>query len=171
PNKQNTGQAHGSALGAAEVAATKEILGFDPAVDFPVEDEALARAREVADRGKLARAQWEESFARWAEASPSRRALLDRLAARALPSGWSDALPTFAPSDGPMATRSASGKVLNALAPVLPELWGGSADLAGSNDTTMTGQPSFVPSEHQTAMFPGNPFGRTLHFGIREHGM
>jgi len=171
PNKQNTGEAHGSALGEPEVAATKEILGFDPAVTFPVEDEAVARAREVADRGKRARALWEEAFTRWAEANPSRRALLDRLAARALPTGWAAALPAFAAADGPMATRSASGKVLNALAPVLPELWGGSADLAGSNDTTMAGEPSFVPVEHQTKMFPGNRFGRILHFGIREFGM
>ncbi len=171
PNKQNTGEAHGSALGAAEVAATKEILGFDPGVDFPLEDEAVAHARQVADRGKLLRAQWEEAFARWAGASPSRRALLDRLASRALPPVWTDALPSFSPGDGPMATRTASGKVLNALAPVLPELWGGSADLAGSNDTTMAGEPSFIPLIHQTAMFPGNPFGRTLHFGIREFGM
>jgi len=171
PNKQNTGEAHGSALGVAEVAATKEILGFDPGVDFPLEDEAVAHAREVADRGKLLRAQWEEAFARWAEASPSRRALLDRLASRALPPEWSDVLPGFSTGDGPMATRTASGKVLNALAPVLPELWGGSADLAGSNDTTMAGEPSFIPTIHQTAMFPGNPYGRTLHFGIREFGM
>jgi transketolase len=171
PNKQNTGEAHGSALGAAEVAATKEILGFDPAVSFPVEDEAVARAREVADRGKLARAEWEETFGRWADASPSRRALLDRLAGRALPPDWSAVFPVFTPSDGPMATRAASGKVLNALAPVLPELWGGSADLAGSNDTTMAGEPSFIPAIHQTAMFPGNPYGRTMHFGIREFGM
>ncbi len=171
PNKQNTGEAHGSALGAAEVAATKEILGFDPGVDFPLEDEAVAHARQVADRGKLLRAQWEEAFARWAEASPSRRALLDRLASRALPPEWSDVLPGFSTGDGPMATRTASGKVLNALAPVLPELWGGSADLAGSNDTTMAGEPSFIPTIHQTAMFPGNPYGRTLHFGIREFGM
>ncbi len=171
PNKQNTGAAHGSALGDSEVAATKEILGFDPAVTFPVEDEAVARAREVADRGKRARALWEESFARWAEANPSRRSLLDRLAARALPAGWAAALPAFSADDGPMATRSASGQVLNALAPVLPELWGGSADLAGSNDTTMAGEPSFIPVEHQTKMFPGNPYGRILHFGIREFGM
>ena len=171
PNKQNTGEAHGSALGAAEVAATKKILGFDPDVSFPVEDDAVARAREVADRGKAARASWEESFARWAQASPSRRALLDRLAERALPAGWADSLPEFGPGDGPIATRAASGKVLNALAPVLPELWGGSADLAGSNDTTMSGEPSFIPPVHQTKMFPGNMYGRTLHFGIREFGM
>jgi transketolase len=171
PTKQNTGEAHGSALGAAEVAATKEILKFDPSVNFPVEDEALARAREVADRGKLAHAEWDELFSAWAAASPDRHALLERLAARRLPDGWADALPVFPADSGEMATRSASGKVLNALAPVLPELWGGSADLAGSNDTTMAGEPSFIPLEHQTKMFPGNPFGRTLHFGIREFGM
>ncbi|HEX9033023.1 MAG TPA: transketolase [Streptosporangiaceae bacterium] len=171
PNKQNTGEAHGSALGAPEVAATKEILGFDPAVSFPVEDDSLARAREVADRGKSARAEWEERFAGWSAANQDRRALLDRLSARSLPDGWASAIPAFTADSGDMATRTASGKVLNALAPVLPELWGGSADLAGSNDTTMAGEPSFIPLAHQTAMFPGNPYGRTLHFGIREFGM
>jgi len=169
PHKQNTGEAHGTALGAPEVAATKEILGFDPAVDFPAEDEAVARAREVGDRGKQARAQWEERFGAWSAANPLGRTLLDRLRERALPEGWAAAIPTF--DSGPLATRSASGKVLNALAGVLPELWGGSADLAGSNDTTMAGEPSFIPVEHQTEMFPGNPYGRTLHFGIREFGM
>jgi transketolase len=171
PHKQNTGAAHGSALGADEVAATKEILGFDPAVDFPVEDEALARAREVAERGKQLRARWNEQFAAWSAASPDRRRLLDRLAARRLPDGWAEVLPAFEPSAKGIATRAASGKVLNALAPVLPELWGGSADLAESNITTMEGEPSFVPVEHQTKMFPGNPYGRILHFGIREHTM
>jgi transketolase len=171
PNKQNTGAAHGSALGADEVAATKKILGFDPAVNFPVEDEALTHARLVGERGKQAHARWNEQFAAWAAASPERQALLDRLSARALPDGWADALPAFEASEKGLATRSASGQVLNALAPVLPELWGGSADLAGSNDTTMKGEPSFIPADHQTKMFPGNPFGRTLHFGIREHAM
>jgi transketolase len=171
PTKQNTGEAHGSALGAAEVAATKEVLGFDPAVTFPAQDEAVARAREVTDRGKQVRAQWEDSFSQWSQASPSGRALLDRLLARRLPDGWTTALPSFTRDSGEMATRTASGKVLNALAPVLPELWGGSADLAGSNDTTMAGEPSFIPAEHQTVMFPGSAFGRTLHFGIREFGM
>ncbi|HXP18033.1 MAG TPA: transketolase [Streptosporangiaceae bacterium] len=171
PTKQNTGEAHGSALGAAEVAATKEILHFEPGVKFPVEDEAVARARDVADRGKQARAQWEEAFGRWSERHPDRSALLGRLAAGRLPDGWTEALPSFSPGAGEMATRTASGKVLNALAPVLPELWGGSADLAGSNDTTMAGEPSFIPQVHQTSMFPGNPYGRTLHFGIREFGM
>ncbi|HET9895984.1 MAG TPA: transketolase [Streptosporangiaceae bacterium] len=171
PTKQNTGEAHGSALGVPEVRATKQILAFDPDVTFPVEDEAVARAREVAERGKVARAQWDDAFAAWSAAHPAQRELLDRLAARKLPDGWARTIPEFAPDAGPMATRSASGKVLGALAPVLPELWGGSADLAGSNDTTMAGEPSFIPAEHQTKMFPGSRYGRTLHFGIREFGM
>jgi transketolase len=171
PHKQNTGAAHGSALGADEVAATKEVLGFETGVDFPVEDEALAHARHVADRGKSLHAEWEQSFAAWSTANPDRRALFDRLAARRLPEGWAEALPTFPPDAKGMATRKASGAVLTALAPVLPELWGGSADLAESNLTAMEGEPSFIPVDHQTAMWPGNPYGRTMHFGIREHGM
>jgi len=171
PDKQNTGEAHGSALGVPEVQATKRVLNFDPDVTFPVEPEVVARAREVGDRGKLAHAQWDERFAAWSAGHRAERELLDRLAARELPEGWTAALPQFGADAGPMATRAASGKVLNALAPVLPELWGGSADLAGSNDTTMNGEPSFIPLEHQTKMFPGNPYGRTLHFGIREFGM
>ncbi|HUZ34789.1 MAG TPA: transketolase [Streptosporangiaceae bacterium] len=171
PNKQNTGEAHGAALGADEVAATKRILGFDPDVSFPPEDETVAHARLVADRAKRARADWEESFAAWSAASPERAGLLSRLSARRLPDGWAAALPEFPADPKGMATRKASGEVLNALAGVLPELWGGSADLAGSNNTTMKGEPSFIPAEHQTRMFPGNPYGRTLHFGIREHAM
>jgi transketolase len=171
PDKQNTGEAHGSALGVPEVRKTKEILRFDPDVTFPVEEEALARARQVAERGKLTHAQWDERFAAWMAAHPAQAALFDRLSARELPPGWADVIPEFPADGGAVATRSASGKVLIALAPVLPELWGGSADLAGSNDTTMTGEPSFIPVEHQTKMFPGNPYGRTLHFGIREFGM
>jgi transketolase len=171
PHKQGTGAAHGAALGVDEVRETKEILHFDPNVDFPVEDEALARAREVAERGKAAHAEWETAFATWAAANPERKDLFDRMATHRLPDGWAKVLPTFPPDAKGMATRKASGEVLNALAPVLPELWGGSADLAESNLTTMEGQPSFIPTEHQTRMFPGNPYGRTLHFGIREHGM
>ncbi|HEX3925664.1 MAG TPA: transketolase [Streptosporangiaceae bacterium] len=171
PNKQNTGAAHGSALGADEVAATKRILRFDPEVSFPVEERAVARAREVAGRGREAHARWDERLSAWAAAQPERKALFDRLAAGRLPEGWTEALPVFEPSEKGVATRKASGEVLNALAPVLPELWGGSADLAGSNDTTMAGEPSFIPPEHQTKMFPGNIYGRTLHFGIREHAM
>jgi transketolase len=171
PHKQDSGEAHGAALGAEEVAATKEILGFDPAVTFPVEDEALGRARQVAERAKQARAAWDDSFAAWSAAHPDRRRLLRRLAARRLPEGWASALPGFPPDAKGLATRRASGKILTALAGVLPELWGGSADLAGSNDTTMAGEPSFIPEVHQTRLFPGNRFGRTLHFGIREHAM
>jgi transketolase len=171
PHKQNTGEAHGAALGAAEVAATKKILGFDPAVSFPAEDELVAQARKVADRGKQAHAAWDDQFIAWSKAHPQQRELFDRLTAHRLPAGWTDVLPVFPPDEKGIATRRASGKVLNALAPVLPELWGGSADLAGSNDTTMEGESSFVPEIHQTRLFPGNRFGRVLHFGIREHAM
>ena len=171
PDAQNTGEAHGAALGEDEVAKTKRILGFDPGVTFPAEEEAVAHARQVADRGKQLHAEWDEAFATWAAASPERAALLDRLAAGRLPDGWASALPSFPPDAKGMATRAASGQVLNALAPVLPELWGGSADLAGSNNTTMKGEPSFIPPERQTTMFPGTWYGRTLHFGIREHAM
>ena len=171
PDKQDTGAAHGSALGADEVAATKRILGFDPDAAFPAGDELVAHARKVADRGKQLHAAWEDSFAAWSAANPGRSKLLARLRARELPAGWADALPAFPPSEKGVATRKASGQILNELAPVLPELWGGSADLAGSNDTTMKGEPSFIPLDHQTEMFPGNPYGRTLHFGIREHAM
>ena len=171
PHKQNTGEAHGAALGADEVAATKRILGFDPAVTFPVEDEALTRARQVGDRGKQAHAAWQESFTAWAEANPRARVLLGRLSVRQLPDGWTSALPAFPADAKGVATRKASGRILNALAGVLPELWGGSADLAGSNDTTMEGEPSFIPEVHQTRLYPGGRYGRTLHFGIREHAM
>ncbi|MBV9449549.1 MAG: transketolase [Streptosporangiaceae bacterium] len=171
PNKQDTGAAHGAALGADEVAATKEILGFDPAVDFPAEDEVLAHARQAAERGKQLHAEWEVQFSAWATANTERKALFDRLTTRTLPAGWTDALPHFSPDPKGMATRKASGQVLTALAKSLPELWGGSADLAESNLTTMEGEPSFIPEEHQTAMWPGGKYGRTLHFGIREHAM
>jgi transketolase len=171
PHKKDTGAAHGSALGVDEVKATKEVLDFDPEVDFPVEDEALSRARQVAERGKKLHDEWEQQFAQWAGANAGRKALFDRLAARRLPDGWAAALPAFPPDAKGMATRKASGTILTALAPVLPELWGGSADLAESNLTTMEGEPSFIPAEHQTKMWPGNPYGRTMHFGIREHGM
>ncbi len=171
PHAQNTGAAHGAALGAEEVAATKRVLGFDPEVSFPAEEELVAHARKVGDRGKQAHASWDEQFANWSADHPERRALFDRLAARRLPDGWADVLPTFPADDKGVATRKASGSVLSALAPVLPELWGGSADLAGSNDTTMKGEPSFIPEIYQTKLFPGNEYGRTLHFGIREHAM
>ncbi|GAB7037374.1 MULTISPECIES: transketolase [Catenuloplanes] len=171
PKKQNTGKIHGSALGKDEVAATKTILGFDPAQSFQVDEKVLQHAREVVERGKAAEAAWREKFDAWAAANPERKALWDRMSKRELPAGWDAALPVWEADAKGVATRAASGKVLNALAPVLPELWGGSADLAESNNTTMEGEPSFIPEEYATKAFPGHKYGRTLHFGIREHGM
>ncbi|MFJ4596929.1 MULTISPECIES: transketolase [unclassified Kitasatospora] len=171
PTKQDSGKAHGSALGEDEVAATKRLLGFDPEEHFIVEEDVLGRTREAADRGRQVHAEWDERFAAWRTANPERAVLLDRLREQRLPDGWADVLPTFPPDAKGMATRAASGEVLTALAPVLPELWGGSADLAGSNITTMVGQPSFVPTDRQTKNWKGGPYGRTLHFGIREHAM
>ena len=171
PNKQGTGAAHGSALGADEVAATKEILGFDPAVNFPLDQDLVDHAREVIERGRQAHAGWAKGFDAWARDNADRKALFDRMASRTLPDGWAAALPEFKPDAKGVATRKASGEVLSALAKPLPELWGGSADLAGSNDTTMKGEPSFLPRERGSKMFPGDKYGRTLHFGIREHGM
>jgi transketolase len=170
PNKQNSGKAHGAALGEDEVRATKEVLGFDPDVHFPMDDELLAHVRGVVARGRAVHAEWQPRFDDWASANPDRKALFDRMLTRSLPEGWTDALPTFS-NEKPLATRAASGKVLTALAPVLPELWGGSADLAESNLTTMAGEPSFVPADRQTKEWSGGPYGRTLHFGIREHAM
>ncbi|MFJ4920292.1 transketolase [Streptomyces sp. NPDC088725] len=171
PTKRNTGKAHGSALGDEEVAGTKALLGFDPERTFVIEDEVLAHARRVGERGRELRADWQPRFEAWRTENPERAALLDRLQAQRLPDGWADALPTFPADAKGMATRKASGEVLTALAPVLPELWGGSADLAGSNNTTMSGEPSFVPTKWQTEEWKGGPYGRTLHFGIREHAM
>lgn len=171
PNKKNTGKIHGSALGGEEVAATKELLGFDPAQSFQVDEEVLAHARRVMGRGDAAQQEWTTAFEAWAQANSERKALWDRMAGRVLPQGWTDALPTFPADAKGVATRAASGKVLEALAPVLPELWGGSADLAESNNTTMKGEPSFIPAAHATKDFPGHEYGRTLHFGIREHAM
>ena len=172
PTKQNTGKAHGSALGPDEVRATKELLGFPADTAFTVERGVLARAREVVKRGKAAHREWDKGYKAWRKANKDSAALLDRLVAGQLPDGLGRALPTF-PTDTEkgMATRAASGKVLGALADVMPELWGGSADLAESNNTTMEGQPSFIPSGKQTDAWKGGPYGRTLHFGIREFGM
>jgi transketolase len=171
PNKQNTGKAHGSALGAEEVAATKRILGFAADRSFVVDEDVLAHARTAVDRGRAEHAAWQRGFDAWAQAEPERKALFDRLAARALPERWTKALPEFPPDAKDMSTRKASGEVLQALAPVLPELWGGSADLAESNNTTVESDPSFLPPEYSTKVFPGDWYGRTLHFGVREHGM
>ncbi|UQS25534.1 transketolase [Amycolatopsis thermalba] len=171
PNKMNTGKAHGAALGADEVAAVKEILGFDPERSFQVDDEVLEHTRKALERGKQERAAWQERFDAWAAANPERKRLADRLATRDLPEGWAEKLPSWEPDAKGIATRKASGEVLNALADVLPELWGGSADLAESNNTTMKGADSFGPEKASTGMWQANPYGRTLHFGVREHAM
>ena len=171
PTKQDTGKSHGSALGDPEIAATKELLGFDPKKTFEVPRSLLAHTRKVVARGKAAHKSWDKGYAAWRKAQPERAALLDRLVAGDLPDGLDQAVPTFAADPKGIATRAASGKVLGALADVVPELWGGSADLAESNNTTMEGQPSFIPKSKQTREWSGGPYGRTLHFGIREFGM
>jgi len=171
PTKQDRGSAHGSALGAPEVAAVKEVLGFDPQQSFPVERAVLSHARKVVARGKAAHREWSRRYAAWRKANRDRAALLDRLVAGALPDGLEKVLPEWDADPKGIATRAASGKVLTALGPALPELWGGSADLAESNNTTMGDQPSFVPAKWQTREWPGGPYGRTLHFGVREFGM
>lgn len=170
PGKQNTGGIHGSKLGADELAGLKTALGFDPAEHFAVAPEVIEHARLAVGRGAEKRAEWQISFDRWADANPERKALFDRLEAQELPEGMLEALPTFEAGES-IATRAASGKVLAALGPIMPELWGGSADLAGSNNTTIPGAASFVPSQHSTSTWTGNEYGRVLHFGIREHAM
>ena len=172
PTLQNTGKSHGSALGPDEVAATKTIMGFDPEQTFEVPDDVIAHTREAVARGKAAQSAWDADFARWDKKPSADRALFDRMQTRTLPDGWADGLPVFPADEKGVATRVASGKTINALAPALPELWGGSADLAGSNNTTIEGVPSFLPKDRSTKMFAGDPLaGRVLHFGIREHGM
>ncbi|GGD41189.1 putative transketolase [Microbacterium faecale] len=170
PNKKDTGGIHGSALGGEELAATKQILGFDPEQTFEVSDEVIAHTRSLSERGAGIRAEWQKKFDAWAAANPERKALFDRLEAGELPDGLESALPDFE-DGGSIATRAASGKVINALAAELPELWGGSADLAGSNNTTIDGADSFNVPARSTAKFSGTPYGRVLHFGIREHAM
>ncbi|MFJ8792536.1 transketolase [Streptomyces sp. NPDC102462] len=168
PHAQNTEAAHGSALGAEEVAATKRVLGFDPEQHFTVADDVLAHARQALDRGAESHASWDKRIAEWRTAQPERARLFDRVVAGQLPEGWQDALPVFEPGKS-VATRAASGKVLQALGPVVPELWGGSADLAGSNNTTIDASSSFLPKGNP---LPGaDPYGRTVHFGIREFSM
>ncbi|KUL66003.1 transketolase [Streptomyces albidoflavus] len=168
PNAQNTEAAHGSALGDDEVAATKRVLGFDPEKSFEVSDEVLAYTRGALDRGRELRAEWEKGYAAWRTASPEHAALFDRVAAGELPEGWEDALPVFETGKA-VATRAASGKILQALGAVVPELWGGSADLAGSNNTTIDKTSSFLPAGNPLP--EADPYGRTIHFGIREHAM
>ncbi|GAA3745175.1 transketolase [Leifsonia bigeumensis] len=170
PTKQNTGKIHGSALGAEELAAVKKVLDFDPEETFAVEPEVIAHTRKALDRGAAARAEWQKGFDAWATANPDRKALLDRLDSGALPDGVENALPVFEAGKD-VSTRAASGKVINALADIVPELWGGSADLAESNNTTIESAKSFVPAEHSTHEWAGDRYGRVLHFGIREHAM
>ena len=170
PKKQNSGKIHGSALGAEELAAVKEILGFDPEKTFEVDPAVLAHTRKAVDRGQACHAEWNIQFDAWAVANPDRKLLLDRILSGDLPEGVEAALPVFE-AGKEVSTRAASGRVLNALGPVIPELWGGSADLAESNNTTIEGSQSFVPAEYSTHEWTGNKYGRVLHFGIREHAM
>ena len=171
PTKQNTGASHGSALGADEIAATKKLLGFDPEQSFSVADDVLAHTRRAKDRGTTAHVQWQVHFDAWSTANADGAALLQRLRNHELPDGWDADLPSYPADDKGVATRVASGDFLTAAAPKLPELWGGSADLAGSNNTTPKGELSFLPPEWSTDAFTGSWYGRVLHFGIREHAM
>ncbi len=171
PDAQNTGKAHGSALGDKEVAATKKVLGFNPERTFDVDAAVIEHTRSAIERGKLLQSAWQEKYDAWAARAGSRKELFERMRTRTLPEGWADALPAFDADPKGVATRVASGDVLTAIAPELPELWGGSADLAGSNNTTPKGQPSFIPPEHSTKEWSGDWYGRVLHFGIREHAM
>ncbi|GFH35255.1 transketolase [Streptomyces pacificus] len=168
PNAQNTEAAHGAALGDDEVAATKRVLGFDPERSFEVSDEVLRHTRRALDRGRADREEWEKAFAEWRAANPERAAEFDRIRAGELPAGWEGKLPVFETGKA-VATRAASGKVLQALGAVVPELWGGSADLAGSNNTTIDKTSSFLPKGNPLP--EADPYGRTIHFGIREHAM
>ena len=168
PQARNTPKAHGAALGAGEVAATKALLGLDPGQDFQLPDGVLDHARKVADRGADLHRQWDAAYRAWRAANPDRAALLDRLLAHDLPHGLSEALPNFDAGTS-IATRAASGKVINAIAQVMPEFWGGSADLAESNNTTIEGGLSFLPAG--SGARDASPYGRIIHFGIREHAM
>ncbi|MBM7472253.1 transketolase [Subtercola frigoramans] len=170
PKKQNTGKIHGSALGADELKGLKEVLGFDPEETFAVSDEVIEHTREALTRGKDAHDEWRVGFDAWASANPEKKTLLDRVLLGDLPEGFDEVLPVFE-AGKEVSTRAASGKVINAIAGVMPEFWGGSADLAESNNTTIDGGGSFVPAEHSTHEWTGNPYGRVLHFGIREHAM
>lgn len=171
PNLMDTGKAHGAALGDDEVAAVKKIVGFDPDKTFQVREDVLTHTRGLVARGKQAHERWQLEFDAWARREPERKALLDRLLAQKLPDGWDADLPHWEPGSKPLATRAASGAVLSALGPKLPELWGGSADLAGSNNTTIKGADSFGPPSISTKEYTAHWYGRTLHFGVREHAM
>lgn len=171
PNLMDTGKAHGAALGDDEVAAVKKIVGFDPDKTFQVREDVLTHTRGLVARGKQAHERWQLEFDAWARREPERKALLDRLLAQKLPDGWDADLPHWEPGSKALATRAASGAVLSALGPKLPELWGGSADLAGSDNTTIKGADSFGPPSISTKEYTAHWYGRTLHFGVREHAM
>ena len=168
PKAQGTSKSHGSALGEEEVAATKSALGLDPSQSFYAPNEVITHARKIKERGSNAFKAWEKNFQIWQDKNPDKAKLLDRLLTKKLPEKWEDDLPIFS-SDKEIATRAASGKVIQAIATSLPEFWGGSADLAESNNTTIEGGGSFLPKE--SLMKNANPFGRIIHFGIREHAM
>ena len=168
PKAQGTAESHGSALGADEIAATKIALGLDPDKSFDVPDPVLKHSRKVLERGAALKAQWDNELAAWAKSNPEKSELLKRLQSRKLPKNWEQAIPTFE-SGKDLATRAASGKVINAIAGVLPEFWGGSSDLAGSNNTSINGGGSFLPATSK--MKDATPYGRIVHFGIREHAM
>ena len=171
PKKQNSGKIHGSALGAEELAGLKTVLGFDPEKTFEVLPEVIEHTRNnAAARAKDARSAWQAKFDAWASSNPEKKKLYDRVQSGQTPAELETSLPTFE-GGTEISTRSASGKVINAIAKVMPELWGGSADLAESNNTTIEGAKSFVPAEWSTHEWSGNPYGRVLHFGIREHAM
>lgn len=170
PNKMNTGGVHGAALGADEVAATKQVLGFDPEQHFYIGEDVLAHTRKLRERGAEKHAAWQEKFDAWAAANPQAKALFDRMAARELPDGFADNLPVWEAGES-VATRKASEAAIQALAATLPEMWGGSADLAGSNNTVIKGATSFGPASITTSTWTADPYGRNLHFGIREHAM
>ncbi|MDO5029095.1 MAG: transketolase [Corynebacterium sp.] len=171
PTKMNTGASHGAALGGDEITGIKEALGFDADKHFDVADEVIEHTRKLVDRGAEAHKEWQTKFDAWAEANPERKALLDRLTAGELPEGFDAELPTWEPDEKGIATRKASEAALQALGKTLPELWGGSADLAGSNNTVLKGEPSFGPKSITTNTWSTDPYGRNLHFGIREHAM
>ena len=168
PKLRNTAKSHGSALGDEEIAATKVELGLDPDEKFAMPEEVLTHIRLIKNRGAATRSEWNKRFDAWKVAHSDKAALLERLMKRELPTAWDSVLPVFEAGKD-VATRAASGKVINAIAGVLPEFWGGSADLAESNNTTIEGGGSFLPSS--SAMKGANPYGRIIHFGIREHAM
>ncbi|NQW89304.1 transketolase [Curtobacterium sp. VKM Ac-2861] len=170
PTKQNSGKIHGSALGADEIKGLKEVLGFDTAKTFEVAPEVLEYTRGAVAKGQAQHAEWQKTFDAWAAANADKKALFDRVNAKELPADLEAALPVF-PTDKAVSTRAASGKVINTIAPLMPEFWGGSADLAESNLTTIEGAKSFGPAEASTSTWSTDPYGRVLHFGIREHAM